>query len=156
MTVNAWIYIGNETPPPKKQKQNINNNRKISPIPFSVFNLKLMWKIHIWETEIGFKINPGKNKCFSSKTLKSNKVFSRTLNCRSKSINLGFSLDCPMCQSFTVTMCAGLGAVQGQVSGGDRQTGPSDLEDAPAMRPQQEQRLRGVGGQEPAGHLGPV
>ena len=42
---------------------------------------------------------------------------------------------------FTGDFCAGLGAVQRQVSGGDRQAGPADLEDSPPLRPQQEQRL---------------
>lgn len=36
---------------------------------------------------------------------------------------------------------AGLGSVQRQVSGGDRQAGPPHLEDPAALRPQQEQRL---------------
>lgn len=42
---------------------------------------------------------------------------------------------------FSPVTCAGLGAVQRQVSRGDRQAGPADLEDSPPLRPQQEQRL---------------
>lgn len=51
---------------------------------------------------------------------------------------------------------AGLGAFQRQVPGGNRQTGPAHVEDEAPLRPQQEQRLRGAGGEEPAGHLGPL
>lgn len=87
------------------------------------------------------------------------KCFARLLSAFSANLQVsaeGKSQCVLLAGSLLPVVHAGLGAFQRQVPGGHRQAGPADVEDEAPLRPQQEQRLRGAGGEEPAGHLGPL
>lgn len=53
-------------------------------------------------------------------------------------------------------LSVGLGALQRQIPGGHRQTGPTHVENASPLRAEQEQRLRGASGPQSARHFGPL